>query len=68
MLIEIAVAVVIVLLFSEYLKWANTYYGAAEFNDEKKNAFAYSLLPPKALAESHKVVQFWTNYYYETVF
>lgn len=63
-IIALAIAAALLWSFSEYLLWAEDYGGAAEFDDEKKNAFVYNLLPPKAVSESRKVVNFWTQYYY----
>ena len=67
MLIEIITAIVTVCLvmyaFSEYLLWAADYDGAAEFDEEKRNSFYYSLIPPRALYDSRKIVYFWATYY-----
>jgi len=67
MLIEIITAIVIACLlmwaFSEYLVWAGDYDGQAEFDEEKKNLFEYSLIPPRAVYDSRKIVYFWFTFY-----
>jgi hypothetical protein len=67
MLIEIITATVTVYLimwaFSEYLLWAAEFEGAAEFEEEKKDSFYYSLIPPRALYDSRKIIYFWVTYY-----
>jgi hypothetical protein len=68
MLIEIITAIITVGLvmwaFSEYLLWAESYDGESEFEEEKKDSFYYSLIPPRALYESRKIVYYWATYYW----
>ena len=67
MVIEIIVAIgttiTLIWLFFEYLKWAEGYDGSAQYNEELKNDIRYNAIPPAAVYDSRKVVNFWMEFY-----
>jgi hypothetical protein len=54
--LSVLVAVLVLLLFNEYLVWANNYRLENPFEEN-------SLLPPKAVSDSQRYMAFWTEYY-----
>jgi hypothetical protein len=72
-IISIIIIYIMLYLFFNYLKWANSYY---EFHDQKNLEISlgvykettdvdYSfLLPTRAVKDSYKLINFWIQYYY----
>jgi hypothetical protein len=63
-IVALIVSLIIVWLFYKYILWSIEYKQDASLDNIKKNGYLYYLIPPTALQDSYKVVNFWANYYY----
>jgi len=62
-IITIIIAALIIYGFIKYIKWASQYKQDALVNPQLKESFYYQLIPPQALIDSLKYLQFWVEYY-----
>ena len=73
-LLGIITAILILYIYIQWIKWANTYYDTYDnqqlqvslqvYNSTPLDIIYGKLLPSRSVKDSYKFINFWTRYYY----